>query len=156
MRAELLRTCGNALLKLGRNGEALPILEAAVAVADDAFDAALDGAARQRALLALIRSLSNLGSALFAVREVDTAIAMYRRAVAAADGGGTVAPRRRVNSGAPRGAVKASTTSPRSGDRRRVQRESGHRSRKAPAFDARSWSDRVNRSRSRRRPPNEK
>jgi tetratricopeptide (TPR) repeat protein len=87
-RAELLRTGGNALLKLGRSGEALPLLENAVVTAEAAV------ARPQRSTLdelrsqhVLVRSLSNLGSALIAVREADTAVAMFERIPALAEAG---------------------------------------------------------------------
>jgi len=79
-RAELLRTGGCALLKLGRSGEALPLLQDAVTTAELAVARPLRTTDdERRSQHVLIRSLSNIGSALLAVREIDTAIAMYER-----------------------------------------------------------------------------
>ncbi len=82
-RAELLRTAGNAQLKLGHSGAALPLLEEAVACAERALAAPGSSPADvRRARLALVRGLNNLGNALLAVRELDTAIDIYERVVA--------------------------------------------------------------------------
>lgn len=77
--AEMLRTAGNALLKLGRSGAALPLLEDAVAKADAAVQSASSPEEASGSVYTLVRCLNNLGVALFAVRELDAAIEVYRR-----------------------------------------------------------------------------
>ncbi len=82
--AELLRATGAAFSKLGRIAEALPALEEAVRVAESGLDATSAEAPFPSIISpasALLRSLVTLGVSLFAIREIDTSIELYYRAM---------------------------------------------------------------------------
>lgn len=83
--AETLRSAATALLKLGRIGEGLPKLDEAVRIAQAGVDLATPDTPNPTvisAVSALIRSLVTLGLGLFSIRETDTAIDVYHRAMA--------------------------------------------------------------------------
>lgn len=85
--AETLRAAGTAYVALGRLTEGLAKLEEAVRIAQAGVDAQCSDQPNPTvvcAVSALIRSLISLGLALFAVRETDTAIDVYYRALALA------------------------------------------------------------------------
>ena len=84
--SEAWRTAGRGYFKLGNLAEALPRLEAAVSIAEEALDH--QGNALEigvSPVTAYPRALSDLGVAFTAVRETEEAIETYAQAVAAAD-----------------------------------------------------------------------
>jgi signal transduction histidine kinase len=85
--AEAWRTAGRGYFKLGNLAEALPRLETAVTIAEEALSAS-NGVEPESGILpstAFPRALQDLGVAFTAVHETDEAIATYARAIAAAD-----------------------------------------------------------------------
>jgi signal transduction histidine kinase len=85
--SEAWRTAGRGYFKLGNLAEALPRLETAVYVAEDALNRA-EAAVPEGGippLTAFPRALQDLGVAFTTVHETDEAIATYARAIAAAD-----------------------------------------------------------------------
>jgi len=88
LHAETFRAAGTALSKLGRVGEALEQLEAAVGVAQAGVDDPMlpdPPATLITAQSALMRSLMALGIALFFIGEIDAAIEAYGRAIETAE-----------------------------------------------------------------------
>ena len=86
--SEAWRTAGRGFFKLGNLTEALPRLETAVTIAEEALkqpERPGDRGSAISAMTAYPRALQDLGVAFTAVRETNEAIATYARAVAAAD-----------------------------------------------------------------------
>ena len=86
--SEAWRTAGRGFFKLGNLAEALPRLETAVTIAEEALKQPERSGDRESGISAMTaypRALQDLGVAFTAVRETDEAIATYARAVAAAD-----------------------------------------------------------------------
>jgi signal transduction histidine kinase len=85
--SEAWRTTGRGYFKLGDLAEALPRLETAVTIAEEALGASGDPGPRSGILpmTAFPRALQELGVAFTTVHETDEAIATYARAIAAAD-----------------------------------------------------------------------
>jgi len=85
--SEAWRTAGRGYFKLGNLAEALPRLETAVTIAEEALNAA-GGVEPESGILPLTafpRALQDLGVAFNTVHETDEAIATYARAITAAD-----------------------------------------------------------------------
>lgn len=85
--SEAWRTAGRGYFKLGNLAEALPRLETAVTIAEEALGAQ-DRPEPESGIVPLTafpRALQDLGVAFTTVHETDEAIATYARAIAAAD-----------------------------------------------------------------------
>jgi signal transduction histidine kinase len=86
--SEAWRTAGRGYFKLGNLTEALPRLETAVTIAEEALDPPAGAVEPEGGILPLTafpRALQDLGVAFTAVHETGEAIATYARAIAAAD-----------------------------------------------------------------------